>query len=176
MRQLLTTVDTLAGTWHRAAIVAREHRHHERDRAADPPHLRRSRAIRGRASARADKDRDSGQPRPWSCRWSSTSFGRHQGHGGEGNAGIRHHNRLRGRPAGWVQCLDFVSPCAGWTHRSCRDRDVSHRVICRKSVVRPWPSDRGPTTRRSVGSTIRKPDGIGRAMLHRKASQVEQFL
>ena len=47
-----------------------------------------------------------------------------------------------------------------------------------KSAFRPWPSDRGPTTRRSVGSTIRKPDGIGRAMLHRAVSRAvaRQFL
>ena len=32
----------LAGTWHRPAVAAREHRHHQRDRPADPPHLRRS--------------------------------------------------------------------------------------------------------------------------------------
>ena len=51
MRQLLTTVDTLAGTRHRSAVAAREHRHHQRDRAADPPHLRRPWAVRGGASA-----------------------------------------------------------------------------------------------------------------------------
>ena len=47
-----------------------------------------------------------------------------------------------------------------------------------KSAFRPWPSERGPTTRRSVGSTIRKPDGIGRAMLHRTVSRAvaRQFL
>ncbi len=117
MRQLLTTVDTLAGTRHRPAVAAREHRHHQRDRAADPAHLRRPWAVRGGASARAHPNRPGGQPRPWPYRRSSTGFGRHQGHGGEGNAGIRHHDRRRDRPADRVQFIDAVSPCAGWTHR-----------------------------------------------------------
>jgi hypothetical protein len=40
---------------------------------------------------------------------------RHQCQGGEGNAGIRHHDGVRGRPADRVQFLDIVSPSAGWT-------------------------------------------------------------
>jgi hypothetical protein len=28
-----------------------------------------------------------------------------------------------------VQCLDVVSPCAGWTRRSSRERDISRRLI-----------------------------------------------
>jgi DNA invertase Pin-like site-specific DNA recombinase len=43
---------------------------------------------------------------------------RHQGQGSQGNAGIRHHVGRRSRPAGRVQFLHLVSPCAGRTRRS----------------------------------------------------------
>ena len=39
----------LAGTWHRTAVAPRGHRYRERDRTADPPHLRCSWTIRGGA-------------------------------------------------------------------------------------------------------------------------------
>ena len=58
---------------------------------------------------------------------SSSGVGRHQGHSGEGDAGIRHHDGLRGRPAGRVQCLDVVSPFAGWTHRYHGESQMSRR-------------------------------------------------
>ena len=51
MRQLLTTVDALQASGIGLPLSAREHRHHQRDRAADPAHLRRPWAVRGRASA-----------------------------------------------------------------------------------------------------------------------------
>jgi hypothetical protein len=48
--------------------------------------------------------------------------------GGEGNAGIRHPDGHRGRPANRVQFLDVVSPSTGWTLGAVADRSVGNLI------------------------------------------------
>ena len=159
MRQLLTTVDTLAARGIGLRSPAREHRHRERNRQACLPHLRRPGAVRGGASAGENKDRAGGRSRPWSHRWPSTGIERHQGQGGEGDAGIRHHDSGRGRPADRVQFLDAVSACPRWTHRRGRERDISHiDLIGLSGSPQPW---RPRITATTVPPTFRKNAGIG---------------
>ena len=92
MRQLLTTVDTLAA---RGIGLRSLHESIDTTTATGRLVLHIFAAL-GQFEVELLREtypnRPGGQPRPWPYRRPSSGVGRHQGQGGESNVGIRHHD------------------------------------------------------------------------------------
>ena len=66
---------------------------------------------------------------PWSPRWSSCGTGRNQDQGGKGDAGVWQYVGDRSGAADRMRAQHIVSPCAGWTHRRCRESAAIRRSL-----------------------------------------------